>query len=57
MFDLLQSEGRVLQASNDLMRGRIEWLQAWVKASAMLATDINELGQLVSICNSKIFIN
>lgn len=57
MFDLLHSEGRVLQASNDLMRGRIEWLQAWVKASAMLATDINELGQLVSICNSKIFIN
>ncbi len=55
MIDLLQSEGRALQASSDLMRARIEWLQAWLKAKAMLSGDVNDLVQLIALCNSKIF--
>lgn len=57
MIDVMQSEGRALQVSSELMRARLEWLQAWIRASAMLAGDQDGLNQLVDICNSKIFIN
>jgi len=47
MIDVLQTEGRVLQVTSELMRARVEALQAWLRASAMVQQDVDNLDKIV----------
>lgn len=51
MIDVLLTEGRVLQVSSDLMRARVEALQAWLRANAMLQRNAESLTELLKIKN------